>query len=157
MHAPWFRRSLGLSLAVLVLCVLLVPTASAAQAPGANCPPVYHRVVRGENLTQLAWHYGVTIGQLMRWNGIANADRIYAGRVLIIYPSWCAAPAPYYARQPGYAPPPGPPPAPCYSAPCVSQPIYTPPPAPTTSPCYPGPCASQPIYPPAPVCGTSGP
>jgi LysM repeat protein len=158
MRASWLRRSLGLSLAVLVLCVLLVPAASAAEAPGANCPPVYHRIARGENLTQIAWHYGVTISQVMRWNGIVNPDRIYWGRVLVIYPSWCAAPAPrytpppVYAPAPVYAPPPGPPPSPCYSAPCVSQPGYAPPPNPAPAPCYSGPCAAQP----APACGVYG-
>jgi LysM repeat protein len=120
MRTAWLRKFGVLSVVVLILSALLVPAASAAEVPGAVCPPVYHRIVRGENLTRIAARYGVTVWQVMQWNGIANADRIYWGQVLTIRPTWCAAPAPRYY------PPPAPAPVP-WVAP---QPRYEPPPAP---------------------------
>ncbi len=39
-----------------------------------------HRVKRGETLGGIARRYGVTVNQLMRWNGIKNAGRIREGQ-----------------------------------------------------------------------------
>lgn len=39
-----------------------------------------HRVKRGETLGGIARRYGVTVNQLMRWNGIKNAARIREGQ-----------------------------------------------------------------------------
>jgi LysM repeat protein len=94
-----------LMIIVLVLSAILVPAATAGGKPGAGsgCPPVYYRVVRGDNLTIIASRYGVSVWQMARWNGIANIDRIYIGSVLVIYPAWCPKP-----------PPPPPPPKPVH-------------------------------------------
>ena len=43
-----------------------------------------HRVKRGETLGGIARRYGVTVNQLMRWNGIKNASRIREGQRLRI-------------------------------------------------------------------------
>ncbi|MGQ9644029.1 MAG: LysM peptidoglycan-binding domain-containing protein, partial [Ignavibacterium sp.] len=45
---------------------------------------VYHRVKKGETLTQLALNYGVTTEQLKDWNDISG-NKIYVGRKLKIY------------------------------------------------------------------------
>jgi LysM domain len=133
MRETWLRKFGVLSVVVLILSALLVPAASAAEVSGAGCPPVYHRIVRGENLTGIAARFGVTLRQVMQWNQIGNADRIYWGRLLTIYPSWCAAPAPRYYPAPRPAPVP-------WVAP---QPRYEPAPAPWVAP--------QPRYEPAPA------
>ncbi len=39
-----------------------------------------HRIKRGETLGGIARRYGVTVNQLMRWNGIKNAGRIREGQ-----------------------------------------------------------------------------
>lgn len=39
-----------------------------------------HRIKRGETLGGIARRYGVTVNQLMRWNGIKNASRIREGQ-----------------------------------------------------------------------------
>lgn len=44
----------------------------------------YHRIKRGETLGGIARRYGVTVNQLMRWNGIKNAGRIREGQRLRI-------------------------------------------------------------------------
>lgn len=44
----------------------------------------YHRIKRGETLGGIARRYGVTVSQLMRWNGIKNASRIREGQRLRI-------------------------------------------------------------------------
>jgi LysM repeat protein len=54
--------------------------AAAAAAPGAHT----HVVVRGENLTWIARHYGTTVAALVAANGIPNPSRIYAGQQLTI-------------------------------------------------------------------------
>ena len=44
----------------------------------------YHKVKRGETLGGIARRYGVTVNQLMRWNGIKNAAHIREGQRLRI-------------------------------------------------------------------------
>lgn len=51
-----------------------------AQASGT----IYHKVRRGETLGVIARKYGVTQKNIMRWNGIKNADRIREGQRLKI-------------------------------------------------------------------------
>ncbi|MGQ9839648.1 MAG: LysM peptidoglycan-binding domain-containing protein [Anaerolineae bacterium] len=53
--------------------------------------PVYHRVMRGENLTRIAARYGVTVRQIQAWNRLLNPNWIYVGQVLVIYPPRCGA------------------------------------------------------------------
>ena len=43
-----------------------------------------HRVKRAETLGGIARRYGVTVNQIMRWNGIKNAARIREGQRLRI-------------------------------------------------------------------------
>ena len=45
---------------------------------------VYHRIKKGETLTQIASNYGVTTEQLKDWNGISGS-KIFVGRKLKIY------------------------------------------------------------------------
>jgi LysM repeat protein len=118
-------RRVGAMLAVIMLLsVILVPAAAAAPVAGtsesanqgtAGCP-VYYRVVRGDNLTVIAWRYGVSVNQLMRWNNISNPDRVYVGQVLVIWPPRCTMPAPKPPKPPAPKPPPLP--GPCSGSQC---------------------------------------
>ena len=137
------RRAGAIILIVVVLGLGLAPAASAApeqaptNAPSASCAPTYYRIRYGDNLTSIAWRYGVTVWQLQQWNGIPNPNRIYAGRTLVIYR--CGYPAPHPPPspcQPGCyqctcpapkPPPPPPPPCGCGVCPCP-QPPHPPPP-----------------------------
>jgi len=47
---------------------------------------VRHRVTRGQTLGGIARKYGVTVGQIKKWNGL-KSDMIYVGQTLIIYKS----------------------------------------------------------------------
>jgi hypothetical protein len=133
-------------LIVVVLSIGMAPAASASStqaptnAPSASCAPVYYRVQYGDNLTRIAWRYGVTIWQLQQWNGISNPNRIYAGQTLVIY-------------RCGYPPPP-PAPCACYTCPCAPAPPPPPPPPPAPVPCgcYGCPCPVPPS-PPSPPPG----
>jgi LysM repeat protein len=120
-------RHFGAMMAViLLLSVALVPAAAAAPvakesagaSQGAAGCPVYYRVVRGDNLTVIAWRYGVSVNQLMRWNNIWNPDRIYVGQVLVIWPPRCTKPVP----PPPPPPPPPPLPGPCSGGACPPPP-----------------------------------
>lgn len=42
----------------------------------------YYTVQRGDNLTRIANKYGTSVNQLVAWNGIKNANLIYAGQKL---------------------------------------------------------------------------
>lgn len=108
MHGNWQRRFGILLIVVLLLSAAVVPAASASSASGSGSCTLYHRVVRGDNLTRIAARYGVSVWQLQQWNRIYNVDRIYIGQVLTIYSSRCGGQ-------------PKPPPPPCGSCtPCVS-------------------------------------
>ena len=101
MSTSSMRRFGALMVVILLLTVGLVPAAGAAPASssaastsqGAKNCPVYYRVVRGDNLTRIAYRYGVTVAQLQQWNNIWNVDRIYEGQVLVIYRA-CPHPQP---------------------------------------------------------------
>lgn len=109
------RQVAALMVVVLLLSAVLVPAAAAAPASsgaasvsqGATSCPIYYRVVRGDNLTKIAYRYGVTINMIMQWNNLWNPDRIYIGQVLVIRPWNCRPPAP---KPPAPKPPqlPGP-------------------------------------------------
>ena len=90
----------SLAVFLFLLSANLAPPAEAGGLPGTGCPAVHYRIARGDTLTTIAWRYGVTVGQLQQWNGIANSDRIYWGNVLTIYPARCPAPAPRPAPKP---------------------------------------------------------
>lgn len=102
------RRALML-FAVVALSAALFPTAAFASSYGpqgrygnhgprqqqnyhrpaqnqnwkSNCTDTY-RVKRGDTLSKIAQRYGVTVNQLVKLNGIKNANRIYAGQVICI-------------------------------------------------------------------------
>lgn len=101
------RRKLVVVVLALTLVATLAPTAAFAapahgpQAAYANrhvpqrqhhdrrpdhgkrCEVTY-RVRKGDNLTRIARHFGVSIHSLVRINNIRNPNRIYAGQVLCI-------------------------------------------------------------------------
>ncbi|MFN3595889.1 MAG: LysM peptidoglycan-binding domain-containing protein [Rubricoccaceae bacterium] len=56
------------------------PTRRAA----APAQPTTHVVQRGENLTQIAARYGLSVQQLAQWNGLDNASQIRAGQRLAL-------------------------------------------------------------------------
>ncbi len=64
---------------LLVLTVLLLSLPQAVQAQGQ-----VHVVQRGETLWSIAARYGTTAQAVASANGLANANRIYAGQRLII-------------------------------------------------------------------------
>jgi LysM repeat protein len=77
-----------------LLCTLLVTlgVGFVSAAPPAS-PHIVHIVRWGENLTGIAAQYGTTIQAIMHANGLANANRIYAGQRLLI-PKAVQPPAP---------------------------------------------------------------
>ena len=42
-------------------------------------------VVKGDTLCKIGRRYGVTVNELVRWNGIKNRNLIHPGQVLVIY------------------------------------------------------------------------
>ena len=43
-----------------------------------------HIVKKGDNLSRIASIYGVSVGQIMEWNGLTNPSLIRAGQPLIV-------------------------------------------------------------------------
>lgn len=96
------RRSL---IAVVLLAAMLtvlfaVPLQAAVfksppAYPHAYCNGWYYRVLPGDTLSRIGVRYGVSVNNLVRCNGLPNANRIYAGQLLLI-------------PRGGYAPPPPP-------------------------------------------------
>ncbi len=70
------------------------PTPAAPTEPPAAVAATVHVVQRGENLTTIARHYGVTVGAIVAANGIANPSRIFGGQQLTIPGSVPEAAAP---------------------------------------------------------------
>jgi LysM repeat protein len=69
------KKLVALSLLAILLLGLAVPVQAQAQV---------HVVQRGETLWSIAVRYGTTTQALVQANGLANANRIYAGQRLII-------------------------------------------------------------------------
>lgn len=44
----------------------------------------YYTVKSGDTLSAIAKKYGTTVSQLVKWNNIANANKIYVGQLLIV-------------------------------------------------------------------------
>ena len=65
-----------------------VALAAALGGSSPSAPPkatqVSHTVQRGQNLSSIAARYGVKTSDLMRWNGITDANRIYVGQKLTL-------------------------------------------------------------------------
>lgn len=76
-------------------------------APASNVLPGesgYHVVARGQTLSEIARSYGMTTGDLMRLNGISNANMIWIGQKLRVTARVEAvAPGAAYAPKPAVA------------------------------------------------------
>lgn len=59
---------------------------AAAQAGATPAPPVYYTVAAGDNLTAIAKRFGVTVDQLVAWNGIQYPNFIQVGQRLRVSP-----------------------------------------------------------------------
>jgi soluble lytic murein transglycosylase-like protein len=60
-------------------------------------------VARGENLTRIAAHYGVTVADFVAANAIADPSRIFAGQRLVVPGAVAAAPVVTAAMPPSMA------------------------------------------------------
>ena len=69
-------------IAVLVLVALLSVFVLPASASAASCK--WHTVQRGQNLTQIARKFGVSVSSITRANNIKNANLVYRGQRLCI-------------------------------------------------------------------------
>ncbi len=67
----------------LALVFMLWAPATAHASNG----PLIHTVRRGETLSLIAQHYGVSVSWLMQVNNLRNANRIYTGQRLVIRPA----------------------------------------------------------------------
>lgn len=77
--------------AILLVAMLLTVFAIPSQAD--SCAPVRHVVKVGQNLTQIARIYGVSVQAIVKANNLWNPNIIYTGQVLLI-PVSCPQPAP---------------------------------------------------------------
>ncbi|WP_251865698.1 peptidoglycan DD-metalloendopeptidase family protein [Achromobacter sp. Marseille-Q4962] len=77
----------------MALAMLLAACASTRVEPG------HYRVQSGDTLTQIARKQGTTVGNLVRWNGLKNANEIEVGQVLRVAPPPGQASAPAPRRQ----------------------------------------------------------
>ena len=88
-------RLLILFSSLALIFTLSLPTAAHADGP------TIHKVQRGETLSSIANHYGVTVAQLMRINNLRNANRIYTGQRLVIRPGKSAPGSAVYVVKKG--------------------------------------------------------
>jgi LysM repeat protein len=73
----------GRLLSIVILVALLLAGLSFT-AEAQTCQPVYHVVKPGQNLTQIAGYYGVSVQSIVRANNLWNPSLIYAGQRLLI-------------------------------------------------------------------------
>jgi len=102
------KRITLLVLAVL-LVLTLIPFTTTQAAPnnhGKCTCKAYYKVKKGDILSAIAAHYGVSTKSIQKCNHIKNRNKIYPGQVLCIpgHPSHPHPPHP--APPPGYYPPP---------------------------------------------------
>jgi len=76
---------------VVLVAVLLAGFLVPAEAD--SCPPVYHVVRPGQNLTQISRMYGVSVQAIVQANNLWNPNLIYPGQHLLI-PGQCTQPPP---------------------------------------------------------------
>jgi LysM repeat protein len=81
----------GRLFSLVAILVLLVAGFAIPNDAHASCSPVYHVVKPGQNLTQIARNYGVTVQAIVQANNLFNPNVIYVGQVLRI-PVPCAPP-----------------------------------------------------------------
>jgi LysM repeat protein len=68
---------------VALLTAFVVPATASGSASAASCK-TWHRVKRGQNLTQIARKYGVSVSAIVRANSIKNKNVIRKGQRLCI-------------------------------------------------------------------------
>lgn len=71
---------------------LIIPLTGTTEPPPAPTTPpttteIIHIVVAGENLYRISLLYGVTVDQIVQYNGLANPDRIEVGQEIKIPPT----------------------------------------------------------------------
>ena len=59
--------------------------ASAAGGTGEDARYFIHTVQEGETLHRIAKHYGVTVDDLVSWNGIKDRNLIRVGQEIKVY------------------------------------------------------------------------
>lgn len=69
-------------LALVLVGILLAGATEPAEA--SSCKPIYHSVRAGQNLTQIARMYGVSVQSIVRANNLWNPNVIYVGQRLLI-------------------------------------------------------------------------
>jgi LysM repeat protein len=78
----WKTMKTRILLAIVLLGILL--TGASDHAEASSCTPVYHTVKVGQNLTQIAQMYWVTVQAIVRANNLWNPNVIYVGQRLLI-------------------------------------------------------------------------
>ena len=73
----------GRLLSIVILVALLLAGLTFT-AEAQTCQPVYHVVKPGQNLTQIANYYGVTVQAIVNANNLWNPSLIYPGQRLLI-------------------------------------------------------------------------
>ena len=85
MSVAAFAFPLPSALALLrafVIAGVIALLAACGSSPSGPSGPGYHRVQPNETLSAIARRYGRDVDELVRWNRLANADRIHVGQVL---------------------------------------------------------------------------
>ncbi|MCD8286092.1 MAG: LysM peptidoglycan-binding domain-containing protein [Clostridia bacterium] len=59
-----------------------IRSSSADQPSAAEVNATYHKVVSGDTVSKLAKTYGSTVADIVSWNGLADANKIYVGTTL---------------------------------------------------------------------------
>ncbi|PRP69981.1 peptidase [Chromobacterium amazonense] len=76
-----------MSLRTLILCSSLCLAACASSPPAnAPAPAGYYRVQSGDTLYRIARQYKQSVGNLARWNQLADSSSIQAGQLLRVQP-----------------------------------------------------------------------
>ena len=54
--------------------------------PAKSSRPSNYTVQKGDNLDKIAKKYGLTTQELLNWNNLSNANKIYVGQNILLYP-----------------------------------------------------------------------
>jgi len=80
------HRRCAVQAIIIIVLILVLGVACAGQAlAGPPAQGAVHIVQPGETLSLIAQRYGVSMEDLVRWNGITNPDRIEVGQRLLVY------------------------------------------------------------------------
>jgi LysM repeat protein len=89
---------------------LIIPeggsSSAVPSAPSLIVPPgaSTHTVKRGDNLSRISAIYGMTVKQIMEWNGLSDSGKIQIGQSLIVSESGSGATAPPPSKPEGAVP-----------------------------------------------------